>query len=121
MKFNILSLQNPAHSLYPIGVTFKLANTCIQSNDFNRLCPYYKSIKYLTFQAAQVVPAVSSSYGTLTFSPNIISYVGSQHTVSGSNSISAGDILKIVYYSAVTVASTCTLSTANGVCYAYPL
>lgn len=104
MKFNILSLQNPVRSLYPIGVTFKLANTCIQSNDINRLCPYYKSIKYLTFQAAQAVPGVSSSYGSLTFSPNIISYVGSKHTVSAPISIVTGDIIKIIYYGAVTVA-----------------
>jgi hypothetical protein len=120
ISFNVISLQNPSVSSYPIGITFKLGNTCY-SLDQNNPCTYYKSTKYLTFNAYNNPPGISSSYGSLTFSPNIISAVNTQHTVSASISLSVGDFVKIIYYGEVTVPSICALLSANAVCYSYPL
>ncbi len=73
INFNILSLKNPNQATYPVGITFKLTNTCVQS-DFNRICTYYKSTKYLTFNTLPgSFPTVNPSYGTLQFNPNIVS------------------------------------------------
>ncbi len=97
ISFNILSLKNPNRPTYPIGVTLKLATICYQS-DQNRLCPYYKSTKYLYFKDAVIVPSTVSNYGSMSFNPNIVSAITSKHTISASVSLAIGDYVKIVYY-----------------------
>lgn len=71
--------------------------------------------------APSSITGISSSYGSLTFSPNIVSATNSAHTAAASISLAIGDYVKIVYYSEVTVPETCTLTSANGVCYSYPI
>jgi hypothetical protein len=97
ISFNVLSLQNPSISAYPIGITLKLANICY-SLDKNNPCIYYKSTKYLTFNPSNTPPGITGSYGSLTFNPNIISATNAQHILSASISLSVGDFIKIIYY-----------------------
>ena len=97
ISFNILSLTNPIRDSYPIGVTLKLAHVCYQQ-DQNRLCSYYKSTKYVYFQPAVVPPITLTSYGSLTFNPNIVSATSSKHTISASVSLAVGDFVKLIYY-----------------------
>lgn len=120
IAFNILSIQNPSVSSYPIGITIKLASSCY-SLDQNNPCTYYKSTKYITFNPSNTPPSISGSYGSLSFNPNIISATNTQHIVSASISLAVGDFVKIVYYNEVTVPSSCSLVSANAVCYSYPL
>lgn len=89
----------------------------------NNPCTYYKSVTYLYFNANSIPPGVSTTYGSLTFSPNTISAVNTKHTVSAGISLAAGDFVKIIYYVEVPIPSTCTLTVAStiAVCYAYPL
>ena len=83
---------------FPDGAV-KLANNCYRG-DHNRLCPYYKSTKYLEFDSAPgSIVGVSSNYGSLTFSPNLVSATNSAHTASASITLAIGDYVKIVYYS----------------------
>lgn len=91
-------MKNPARESYPIGITFKMANICYQS-DQNRLCPYYKSTKYIYFKTSVLTPATVNNWGSLTFSPNVISATNTQHTLSASVNLAVGDFVKIVYYS----------------------
>lgn len=74
-----------------------MASVCYQS-DQNRLCPYYKSTKYIYFKAAVVPPTTTNNFGTLTFSPNVISATNTQHTLSANVGLAVGDFVKIVYY-----------------------
>jgi hypothetical protein len=85
-------LQNPSVSSYPVGVTFKLSSSCY-SLDQNNPCTYYKSTKYLTFNSVSIPPSTTSSFGSLTFSPNIISATNAQHTISASISLAVGDFV----------------------------
>jgi len=89
--------MNPNRANYPIGVTFKLANICYQS-DQNRLCPYYKSTKYVYFKSAAVVPTTATNFGTLSFNPSLVSATNSKHTLTATVALAVGDFVKIVYY-----------------------
>lgn len=73
------------------------------------------------FKVAATVPATVASFGTLSFSPNVISATNTQHTVSAGVALAVGDFVKLVYYSEVTVKDTCALQGTVGVCYSYPL
>lgn len=115
-----MSLKNPARESYPIGVTFKLAQICYQS-DQNRLCPYYKSTKYMYFKTAAIVPTTVNYFGSLVFDPLIVSATNSKHVHSAPMGVAIGDFIKIVYYPEVIVKETCSLQGSVGVCYAYPL
>lgn len=97
IAFNVLSLQNPSVSSYPIGITFKLASTCY-SKDQNNLCTYYKSTKYMTFNSVNNPPGITGSYGSLSFNPNIISATNTQHTISANIALAIGDYVKLIYY-----------------------
>jgi len=97
ISFNILSLTNPIRDTYPIGVTLKLAQVCYQQ-DQNRLCSYYKSTKYISFKPSVVPPSTVSSFGSLSFNPNIVSATSSKHTVSAGVSLAVGDFVKLIYY-----------------------
>ena len=103
---------------YPIGVVFKLANTCSQSDD-NNLCAYYKSSTYMTF-ATVPTPANTYTTGSLTFNPTIVSATNTEHTLSASYSVSSGDWLKVTYYPEVPIPTICTITSNNGQCYSYP-
>ena len=95
----MLDLVNPSIANYPVGITFKYMNKCIQSNDRNRLCTYYKSTKYIYFDSAPgSIPNINSLFGLLTFFPTIVSASSSEHTVSAAISLAINDILKIRYY-----------------------
>ena len=53
-------------------------NKCIQSNDRNRLCTYYKSTKYIYFDPTPgSIPTLNTNYGSLTFLPTIVSATSS--------------------------------------------
>ncbi len=92
-----MSLKNPNRAGYPIGVTFKLANVCYQS-DQNRLCTYYKSTKYIYFQTTPSIPTIISNFGFMAFNPNYVSATPSQHTLTAGVGLAIGDFVKIVYY-----------------------
>lgn len=121
IKFNILNVLNPSISAYPIGITVKLMNICDRT-DQNNLCTYYKSTKYIYFATLSTsIPSLYSSYGSLSFSPNVVSATNAVHTFTGSYTVSSGDYLRIVYYPQVTIPKVCTLSSSNGFCYSYPI
>ena len=92
-----MSLTNPNRSSYSIGVKLKLAQVCYQQ-DQNRLCSYYKSTQYLSFKSAVTPPATVSSFGSLTFNPNIVSATSSKHTITAPVSLAVGDFVKLIYY-----------------------
>jgi hypothetical protein len=120
ISFNVLSIKNPSQATYPVGITLKLASVC-SFGDFNNLCSYYKSVKYLTFAATPgSIPSTGTNYGSLAFSPNIVSATNSNHTLSAGVSLAVGDLLKVIYYPEVTVPATCSL-VSNGICHSYPL
>lgn len=98
ISFNILSLTNPIRDTYPVGVTLKLASVCYQQ-DINKLCSYYKSTKYLSFKPSVIPPTTLTSFGSLSFNPNIVSATSSKHTISGGVTLAIGDFVKLVYYS----------------------
>ena len=112
IKFNILNIVNPIVHSYPIGLVFKLANTCSYS-DMNNLCAYYKSVTYMTFNSYTSIPNVGDT-GSLTFNPTRISATNAQHTVSTSYSVSSGDWIKLIYYSQVPIPTVCTMVSTNG-------
>jgi hypothetical protein len=118
IKFNILNIVNPSVSNYPAGVVFKLANTCSQL-DMNNLCAYYKSVSYMTFNTAPGGVGTTTT-GSLTFNPTIVSATNTEHTLSASYSVAAGDWLKVSYYSQIPIPSVCSLTSLNGECYSYP-
>ena len=72
-------------SNYSIGVVLKIANNCFQS-DQNNLCPFYKSVTYMKFNA---VPkgSTSSATGSLSFSPSTVSAVNTEHILTASYSL----------------------------------
>ena len=96
IKFNILDIQNPSLTNYPIGVMFKLADNCSQSDRHN-LCAYYKSITYMTFTAATSLPSVGTT-GSLSYNPNLVSATNAVHTVSAGYAVSTGDWVRVKYY-----------------------
>ena len=48
VKFNVLGIQNPLEHDYPIGITVKLMDRCVEG-DMHNLCTYYKSTQYIEF------------------------------------------------------------------------
>lgn len=118
IKFNILNIVNPTLRDYPIGVVFKLGNTCSWS-DTNNLCAYYKSVTYLTFNVAPSAVGTTTT-GSLTFNPNRVSAPNTVHTISAGYGLSSGDWLKIIYYSQIPIPAVCSLTSINGECYSYP-
>ena len=112
IRFNILGITNPSVSSYPAGVIFKLANTCSNS-DQNNLCAYYKSVTYMTFNSAPSSVSTGTT-GSLSFNPNLVSATNTEHTLSAGYSMSAGDWLKVVYYSEVAIPMVCNLASNNG-------
>lgn len=118
IKFNIIDILNPTKSNYPMSVVFKLANNC--SNwDQNNLCPYYKSVTYLTFNNYPGFPGTGTT-GSLTFNPAIVSATNAIHTVSAGYSLNAGSFVKLRYYTQIAIPTVCALSSNNGECYSYP-
>lgn len=67
------------------------------------------------------MPALNTNFGSMSFNPNYVSATPSQHTISAGVALAVGDYVKIVYYSEVTIPNSCSLSPANGICYAFPL
>lgn len=121
IRFNILNILNPSVSNYPIGITVKLMKIC-DSTDQTNLCTYYKSTKYITFVTLGVsVPSLNTLYGTLSFNPNRVSATNAAHTFTGSYTVSTGDYLRIVYYSAVPIPKVCSITSGNAICYSYPV
>lgn len=121
IRFNILNILNPSVASYPIGITVKLMTIC-DNTDQNRLCSYYKSTKYIYFVSPPgSITGVCSSCGNLACSPNVVSATNTQHTFTGSYTVSSGDYLRIVYYPQVAIPAVCSLSSSNGVCYSYPV
>ena len=97
IRFNILGITNAAVHSYPVGVTFKLANTCSQS-DRNNLCAYYKSVTYMNFNPTPGGPGTYTT-GSLSFNPNLVSATNTEHTLSASYSVANDDWIKVNYYS----------------------
>jgi hypothetical protein len=121
IRFNIIDLQNPTTSSYPMSVVFKIATPCSNS-DINNLCTYYKSSTYLTFNGNPGTPGCNSYSSYLTFTPSIVSAVNARHTISGPIALNNNDFVKIRYILAnypVPVPAVCTMFTTNGVCYSY--
>ena len=101
-----------------MGVVFKLANTCSQS-DQNNLCAYYKSVTYIKFNSAP--GGIGYSYtGSLTFNPSLVSAVNTEHTISAGYSLLSGDWVQLNYYSQVPIPTVCAITSSNGECYSYP-
>lgn len=92
-----MNLVNPSLANYPIGIVFKLANSCSNLDSIN-LCAYYKSVMYLTFVAAVSEGGYSSGIGSLIFNPTRVSANNTLHTISANYALSTGDFLKIKYY-----------------------
>lgn len=118
IKFNILGITNAAISNYPIGMVFKLANTCSWSDQIN-LCAYYKSVTYLTFQTTPSSVGTGTT-GSLTFNPSRVSATNTEHTLSAGYALSSGDWLKVNYYSEIPIPEVCSITSSNGECYSYP-
>ena len=118
LNFNILGITNPAISNYPVGVVLKIANTCSQS-DQNNLCAFYKSVTYMKFNTAPGSIGTTTT-GSLSFNPAIVSATNAEHTVSASYSLLSGDWLKISYYTQVPIPTVCSITSSNGECYSYP-
>lgn len=118
IKFNILNIVNPTERDYPIGIVFKLSNTCSWS-DTNNLCAYYKSVTYRTFSIAPAAVGTTTT-GSLTFNPSRVSASNTVHTVSAGYDLSVGDWVKIIYYSQIPIPTVCSLTSNNGECYSYP-
>lgn len=118
IRFNVLGVTNPAKNGYPVGVVFKIASAC-NLLDRNNLCAYYKSVTYMTFNSAPAGVGTTTT-GSLTFNPTIVSATNTVHTVSAGYALGAGDWVRLQYYSQVPIPRVCNLVSANGVCYSYP-
>ena len=118
IKFNILGITNPTIANYPVGVVFKLANTCSKL-DQNNLCAYYKSVTYLTFNTA--TSGVSTyTQGSLSFNPNRVSATSTEHTLYAPYGLSSGDWVRVKYYSEVPIPTVCNTTSSDAECYSYP-
>lgn len=119
IKFTLLNIKNAATSQYPIGITAKLMNQCVDG-DINNKCSYYKSTKYIEFNSVPSIPT-KITHGAISFNPNRVSATNTQQTFTGSYTVNSGDYLKIVYYSEMAIPDVCSITSGNGICYSYPL
>ena len=95
-----------------------MANTCSQ-NDQNNLCAYYKSVTYMSFISASSSVGTTTT-GSLSFNPNIVSATNTEHTLYAGYGLSAGDWLRVKYYAEVPIPTVCSITSSNGECYSYP-
>ncbi len=120
IKFTILNIRNPTLANYPIGIKVRLMNTC-ENGDLNNLCAYYSSTHYIKFDPTPVIPSTQSNIGTMNENPGYVSATNVQHTFTGPYTVNTGDYVKIVYIPQTVVPNICSITSANGICYSYPL